>query len=263
MTMKIRRFTTAVSALIAAVLLLSAAACSGTSVPGPPPQPAYPWGSQWFFDFGSEPGVARLTYTNVTNPGYVGIAPNFTAGPISGSVAPFTNTEFQVNDNGCATRVEPGAQCTVTVAFNPQPSAGPLVDTLQLQFVDAGGNPVTTPSLKLFAQGAEYVADKDIDASGYMVLGNTQVNKEADIPVSFEWGAWPLADQVPDLAPPWSVKSSSCAQVLVGQTQCIVTVAFKPTDQGVYDTPLNMSFADPYDGTNATVQNITLIGRAV
>jgi hypothetical protein len=257
-------------ALLVATALALATAALGPPTPAfastpPPPPTVWP---NWYYDFGPTAATHTFTYTNVITH------------PVVDKPAPFTYPQaFHVTADTCTAPVSPNATCTITVAFTPVTSLGPLYDALALSFTDVTtGKPITTPKVSLFAQRAEYVTSSAYP-TGYVMFPNTphsarhvaRGSVHPDYPVIvivyvwpwWWWKPWPPPppwDIYGPLTGPWTVQGDTCMNVPTGQTSCQVSVGFNPTSVGTFTAQLNMTFTNEQTGATMPSQTLTLIG---
>lgn len=123
-------------AFLAALLLPGATAASANT-------PSFQWNVDTY-DFGYNQSTYTFAFTNVY-PWWIVDYP-----------VPFQNAnEFHLLNDACTAPVAPGGSCKVTVGYTP--TGKPAADTLPLSFNDLSGKPVSTPSVRLFGGGAEYL----------------------------------------------------------------------------------------------------------
>lgn len=237
------RFRTGLLAGTAALTALAALALPGTAT-ATADQVAYPWNTT-VYNFGSTAGTTTFTFTNYWNFGWVDL------------IVPFPNPKgVQVVGNTCASQVEPGASCQVTVAFTP--TGAPVADTLQLQFQDPAGDTITSAPLYLYGGGAEYVTTDypgDIVTFPETAVGSTSVITT----IIHLIGPGPIDYPIKPVGP-FHLVNNTCANVQAGAGYCEMELSFSPTSPGSFSMQGQMSFTDPVSGQPVSAPVITLEG---
>jgi hypothetical protein len=235
---RILHFVSGLAFLVALLLPTAPAASANT--------PPYPWNVDTY-DYGNSPGSFTFVFTNIY------------PWPLVDKPAPMQDPEaFRVLRDTCTAPVSPGGSCNVTVAYAAQ--GKPVADALQLLFDDPAGEPVATPSVRLFGGGAEYLTVDYL--GGIVIFPDTSPGTEYDLRLIFHiHGPGPI-DLPPDLVAPWTVIGNTCGSLKPGATSCQLGIAFKPTTAGTFTTRFRMPFTDPLTQQPVSVPVVTLQGTA-
>ena len=197
--------------------------------------------------FGSQPiGAASVNKTvTITNSGTAPLALN--------SETLSSGQVFRISANSCAGTLAAGANCSVSVVFNPT-AAQSVVDSLQISY----GNPSVIQPVPLTGTGG---APSLTFSPASINLGSQAIATAVPVVVTLSnVGSAPLSAITASItganAQDFSIISDGCSgTVLPANFSCLVTVAFSPQVPGRRNAMLSVS-----DNGAGSPQTVSLIG---
>lgn len=202
-------------------------------------------------NFSSQNGVTSGSAQTITL-GNTGSAPlTGVAFQISGTNA----ADFKETDT-CGTTIAAGANCTVSVTYNPAatPTANPRTANLQVSF-SPGSTPLTIP-LGGAASNTVYLSASQLS------LGNATVTPSAPATANLtitNFNGSSATVSIPN-SPPFT--ASQCnGGTLNANTSCTVTITFTPTTAGPQSTSLTATFQVTGGGSTPAGINVSGNGK--